>query len=201
VGPRATKTGNAARLVLGALSVATILLLAPRPARAADNTISRPGDHPSYSVEIEPHLLLGWGDTYDSGGFGLGARFSIPVVQNGFVPTINNSVAISFGLDWLHFNGCWYNGNCEANYFDFPVVMQWNFFVAQRWSVFGEPGLLVYAGSYTSCTLQANCPHAPGGSGLEPAFFIGGRYHLSDKMSLTLRIGFPSFSFGVSFFP
>lgn len=180
-----------------------VQVLAERPARA-DNTIKRPGDHPSYAVEIEPHVLFGWGDfyaRYAAGGFGVGARFSIPIVHNGFVPTINNSVAISFGADVIHYDACWYHGNCSANYFDLPVVMQWNFYVAQRWSVFGEPGLLVYFGSYADCTLQGNlCPGRPSGAGVEPAFFLGGRYHLSDTTSLTMRIGFPSFSFGFSFF-
>jgi hypothetical protein len=190
------------RAALFAFCVLAILALVPRPALAADNTITRPGDHPSYAVEVEPHLLLGWGDAYASYGYGLGARFSIPIVQNGFVPTINNSVAISFGVDWMHSDWCWYNGNCAANYFDFPVVMQWNFFVAQRWSVFGEPGLLLYFGSYDSCPQANLCPgHAPSGTGFEPALFLGGRYHLSDKTSLTLRLGFPSFSIGFSFFP
>ena len=57
-------------------------------------------------------------------------------------------------------------------------------------------------GSYGNCTLAANlCPgHPPSGGGVEPAFFIGGRYHLNDKMALTVRLGFPSLSFGFSFF-
>ncbi|HXN30411.1 MAG TPA: hypothetical protein VN894_01060 [Polyangiaceae bacterium] len=196
------KAGREPGPVLSAFCVLATLALVARFAGAADNTITRPGDHPSYSVEIEPHVLFGWGDVYHAGGYGLGGRFSIPVVHNGFVPTINNSVAISFGVDWMHYDWCWYNGSCAANYFDFPVVMQWNFFVARRWSVFGEPGLVLYFGSYGDCGLAANlCPGHPSGTGLEPALFIGGRYHLSDKTSLTMRLGFPSFSFGFSFFP
>lgn len=173
-----------------------------RSALAADSTIKRPGDHPHYSVEIEPHVVFGWGGVYATGGFGLGGRFSIPVVENGFVPSINNSVAVSFGVDWVHYDVCYFHGSCSANYFDLPVAMQWNFYVAQRWSVFGEPGALVYFGSFSDCPLQANlCPSHPAGTGVQPAFFVGGRYHFSDAASLTMRIGFPSFSFGVSFFP
>jgi hypothetical protein len=188
------------------LTIATSLFLAlsERSALAADSTIKQPGDHPAYVVEAEPHLLLSWGDTYAgyaTGGFGIGGRFSIPVVFNGFVPSINNSVAISFGVDIMRYDACWYQGNCSATYFDLPVAMQWNFFVAQRWSVFGEPGLLFYFGSYSDCALPGSqCPAHPPTSGLEPAIFIGGRYHINDKVSLTLRIGFPSLSFGGSFF-
>src|ERR1700692_4192726 len=78
----------------------------------ADDTIKRPGDHPNYSVEIEPHGLWGWHHYYyaPGDGLGLGVRFSIPIVENGFVPSINNSVAIGFGVDWLHYSGdaCYY---------------------------------------------------------------------------------------------
>ena len=72
---------------------------------------------PQYNVEAEPHRPARMGRRVrEPAAYGLGCRFSIPVVQNGFVPTINNSVAVSFGVDWVHFNGCWYNGDCAANY-------------------------------------------------------------------------------------
>jgi hypothetical protein len=181
----------------------------------ADDTIKRPGDHPQYAVEIEPHGLWGWThyNYAPDDGFGLGARFSIPLTDNGFVKTINNSVAIGFGLDWLHYSGtgCWnyygpgYRGPCysvgDANYLFFPVVMQWNFFVAKQWSVFGEPGLVIYHGTFDYC---AGAPAGfacgnPNGTGVDFAFYAGGRYHVSDHVALVLRIGYPTFSFGVSF--
>jgi hypothetical protein len=118
------------------------------------------------------------------------------------VPSINNSVAISFGLDLLHYDGCWFPGNCSANYIHIPVVMQWNFYVAQRWSVFGEPGLVIFHGFIDDCpgTIK-NCPNGPRETSVEPALYLGGRYHINDKLSLTMRVGFPSISFGLSFFP
>jgi hypothetical protein len=173
-------------------------LLVARSA-SADDTIKTPGDHPHYAFEIEPHALLGWDYLYPGDSWGLGGRFSIPIVQNGFVPSINNSVAISFGVDALFYNACWYHQDCSATYLDFPVVLQWNFFVAQRWSVFGEPGLMLYHGIFGSCPAGSNCPAAPTDTGVSPVIFLGGRYHLSQNTALTLRIGFPTFSFGFSF--
>jgi hypothetical protein len=171
---------------------------------SADDTIKHPGDHLNYSVEVEPHVLIGWDGVYDAGGLGLGARFSIPIVQNGFVPSINNSVAISFGLDLVWYGGCYaYEdpGHCGAQYVQIPVAMQWNFWVAHNWSVFGEPGLEIYHGFLGDCdAMHANCV-TPTVTGVLPALWIGGRYHLSESTALTLRIGFPAFSFGVSFFP
>src|SRR5437879_1780410 len=85
----------------------------------AQSITKNPGDHPDYKVEVEPHLDLGWSHAYyASNGYGLGARFSIPIVQNGFIPTLNNSIALSFGLDWLRYSGCYsayysdYYGGC-----------------------------------------------------------------------------------------
>ena len=69
---------------------------------------------------------------------------------------INNSVAIGFGLDLLHYDSCWYNAPCSANYIHIPVVMQWNFYVAQRWSVFGEPGLVIFHGFFEDCPPNVN---------------------------------------------
>jgi hypothetical protein len=54
--------------------------------------------------------------------------------------------------------------------------------------VFGEPGLLLYT--------------RPGELGWRPAVIFGGaRFHFSERAALTLRIGYPTFSIGVSFLP
>lgn len=186
-----------------AIAVLAVLPLAA-PAARADDTIRRPGDHPTYDLELEPHGTFGWGGVYGTdGGFGLGARLSIPIVRNGFVPTINNSVAISFGLDWVHY-GCFDSlANCTADYLDFPVAMQWNFYVSRHWSVFGEPGLYIYHGFFSNCFLfngRLACPSEPTQTGVLPAFYVGARYHFTDKISITMRVGYPTLSVGVSFF-
>jgi hypothetical protein len=104
-------------------------------------------------------------------------------------------------VDALFYNACWHQGGCSATYLQFPVVMQWNFFVAQRWSVFGEPGLVIFDGLFdANCPPNAPCDHVIGGASVQPAIFVGGRYHLSEAISLTMRLGFPEFSLGASFF-
>jgi hypothetical protein len=198
--------------------IALACTLATSAARAEESTIKRPGDHPKYSVELEPHLALAFlAPTAGSNGFGFGGRATIPIVENGFVKTINNSVGIGFGVDWLRYNDCFFangrgfTGGCSnLNSFYFPVVMQWNFFLSTHWSVFGEPGLAIHHrdwGSGLTCVDGAGRPIADCGAGpnrtdIDPfIFFFGGRYHFSDGASLTLRIGWPYASLGVSFFP
>jgi hypothetical protein len=64
--------------------------------------------------------------------------------------------------------------------------MQWNFWLSRRWSVFGEPGLLL---RYVYDDL-----------GVSPfVVYGGGRLHFSENVALTLRVGYPTFSAGISF--
>lgn len=192
-------------LVLSATLGLAALCMSPK-AHADTLIIKNPGDHPRYSVELEPHVVLGFIEPpgYASGtGFGLGFRGSIPLVRNGFIPSINNSVAIGFGMDFVHYgrgdyciNGGELGANCQRrqlggfNEFFFPVVLQWNFFLSRSWSVFGEPGIgLNYHGWDAHRAVD-----------LDPfIFYLGGRYHFSEHVTLTMRIGYPAFSVGASF--
>jgi hypothetical protein len=199
--------------------VVALSVSAAREARA-QSTIRQPGAHPNYSIEIEPHLLAALLLTRAGEGIGLGGRFTIPIVKNGFISTINNNVGIGFGLDWAHYNGCYYAYYRDPFYYDcpsfntfiFPVVMQWNFFLAKQWSVFAEPGMAFEYGTFGSCpgyyvnargaVVYYPCGPAPNHFNWDPfVLFVGGRFHASDSVALTMRIGWPYFSFGVSFLP
>ena len=196
------------RCSLAVAALAAAAVFANGESARADDTIKHPGDHPDYHVEIEPHGLLGWTGFYGGTGFGAGARFTIPIVKNGFIPNINNNVGIGFGFDFVHYSNCYYdygyNNGCGANYLQFPIVMQWNFFVAERWSVAGEPGIAIYHGFFDD---YCNDPFFRGRNcnsltttGVVPAFYILGRYHFNEKVSLTMRVGYPTISIGASFF-
>ena len=177
----------------------------------AQGVIHSPNDHPDYKVEIEPHLTFvpgGWSGYYGRYGLGIGAgaRFSIPVMDPGFIKSINDTVAISFGADFLHYSGChglrrtkfgaFREYGCDTNALLFPVALQWNFYVHERWSVFGEPGLFIYHFFVGDCGDFAGCPSA---TSVYPAFYAGGRFHFTEHVALTMRIGYPTFSVGVSF--
>ena len=75
--------------------------------------------------------------------------------------------------------------------------MQWNFWLTEKWSVFGEPGLFFRhtffdCGAYI-CDRNSDLFSA--------AFYVGGRFHFSDSIALTLRAGYPTgFSVGLSIF-
>jgi len=203
---------------LGVALVSLAALLLVRPA-AAQSTIQKYGARPSYGVELEPHLAIGWIDPpgYGTGeGIGLGARGTFEIVGHGFIPSINNSVGIGVGLDWIHYSGdgtgprgrcvryvaapagtnvCVQvagSGNDETDYLWIPVVMQWNFWLHRRWSVFGEIGAALRFDDMHDLELSPVISWA------------GGRYHFTDSTTLTLRLGLPFvltpyISLGVSF--
>jgi hypothetical protein len=185
------------------LTVALVLFATclPATAQADQMVIKNPGRHPSYSFEAEPHVLVGpfnIGPADD--GLGIGFRGTIPIVDNGFISKINNSVGISFGLDWLFFDdrGCYrvrgsrvcYDDGYEYDVVWIPVVMQWNFWLSQNWSVFGEPGLVFRV---------ADDRYFDDDIDIDPTIYVGGRFLVSDSVALVMRLGHPTFSFGVSF--
>jgi hypothetical protein len=179
-----------------ALSVLVVGVVALTPRLGhAETIISQPGNHPRYSVELEPHLVLGWAniDTNDpfpnrvnindSAGIGPGLRVSIPLVDNGFVKKINNDVALGFGFDWAHY------GTADANVLWLPIVMQWNFHLTDVITVFGEPG-----GAFRYVSVRGN-----GELHADAVLQLGAKFMFSRYAGLTLRVGYPYFSAGVSF--
>ena len=170
---------QAALIAAAALAVVAVVAV-PRSARADESVIRVPGDHPAYRFEAEPHGLLGYAGPFDRGGVDLGAGFrgTIIIVDKGFISSINNSVGIGFGGDIFFKHGT----------LVIPVVMQWNFWLTTHWSVFGEPGI----------GLSAN-PERNRDT-FFPTAYAGGRFHFTDKVSLTMRVGYPSISVGASFF-
>lgn len=149
----------------------------PPRARTEHSVIRAFGDHPSYVFEAEPHAILGYGVPFDYGGnglFGIGFRGTFHIAD-GFVKTINDSIGIGFGFDFAP----------DRNRVLVPVDMQWNFWLSTHWSVFGEPGFAFGSGDHNNVFF--------------PSFYAGGRFHFTDRIALTMRVGYPDFSIGVSF--
>ena len=189
-------------------------LLAAPSAQARDGYIIQDRRTPiDYTAEIEPHLVFGSAPPGrgTGSGVGLGVRASLVVAPDGFIRDVNDSVAIGLGLDFGHYaaryalNG--YRDQClqfepgpagtmvctdvtsnggSYNYVFVPLVLQWNFWLTDRFSAFGEPGLSLY--------------HLGNeGFGATPALYVGGRIRLTNDITLTARIGYPTLSIGVSF--
>ncbi len=145
-----------------------------RSAFADEVVIGAPGQHTPYLFELEPHVLV---EPFYNPLPGAGFRWTIELVDNGFIPSINNTVGVGFGVD------------ITRDTLRIPIVMQWNFFLSNRWSVFGEPGaaIIVYDSNRTPTALDYF------------AFYAGGRWHFSERVTLALRLGKPALSAGLSF--
>ncbi len=202
--------------VLGAFLISSLTWLGASGARAQ---IDHPGGHEHYNVELEPHLVVQWADqpVATNDGFGVGLRASIPVMQDGPVTTIDNSLAVTLGLDWAHFgNSCLYyygfngqvrpglpRGDCSANDFWLPIAMQWNFFFSKLISAFPELGLGIHHWAWDVNAVCANgnlCRYNGSDTGVDIVLWLGVRFHLSKSFALTLRLGTPSLNLGASFF-
>ncbi|HEX4353550.1 MAG TPA: hypothetical protein VHZ95_11555 [Polyangiales bacterium] len=174
--------------------------------------LRRPDRHELYNVELEPHAVWQWNDQpfWDDDGIGLGFRASIPLIDNGPIRSINNNLAIGFGLDWVYYGHCGrYNDDCDASSFSIPIVMQWNFFLTPWISIFPELGLAFnHASVGWDGDVPADCGRVDGinvcrdGASrtyVEPVFWFGVRFTLARNIAVILRAGTPSLTAGVSF--
>ena len=182
-------------LVLGGVIGAAIVVTAPT-SMAGESVVKRPGAHTDYVFEAEPHVLLGVVDPPGPGaglGIGPGFRGSVEFLDNGPLHRINNTMAVGFGADWVHYSR---GGKCSiahcddrsVDYIFLPVVLQWNFWLTQEWSVFGEPGLAFRISSDSENRLDTFVLH------------LGARYNFTRRLAFTMRLGMPAFSAGASFF-
>jgi hypothetical protein len=131
--------------------------------------------HPAYFFEAEPHLAVA---PFNENKVGIGVGFAgtFNVANEGFIKRLNDSVGVGFGVDWT--------GNKNWNV---SAAMQWNFWLSDKWSVFGAPGVGVHL-------------HNAGDVNIYPAFGAGGRYHFTPNFALAMRVGFPVSGVGLSFF-
>lgn len=200
---------RALRRFAAPLALAVVMLAGASPV-AAQGLPRRSEDQPAYAFELEPHLVAGIADPPGPGtaqGAGAGVRASFVVSRDGFIDNVNDSIAIGFGIDALHYRGQNSSlfGTClkrqpgpggtsvctevdvpggPRNYLFVPMVMQWNFWLRPQWSAFVEPGLAVFLTNR--------------GLGAAPSLSVGGRMHISDVVSLVLRLGWPTTTLGVS---
>jgi hypothetical protein len=182
-------------------------------ATTAHAQIKEPGAHPKYTVELEPHFLVQWEytDWNNSDGIGVGGRVSIPVIDNGPITTINNSLAVGIGFDWAHFDDNCYGDfhvptpagySCSANHFWVPAVAQWNFWFTPVVSAFAELGFAIHHASFDVGCPPLGGPYCVSDSytRVRPVFLVGPRFTLTNSFAITLRLGIPYLSIGGSFY-
>lgn len=150
------------KLFRWSLALAVITVAVPRFASAQENNgVRGPNGLLDTSSHQRPHLLsffatvpwnYGW-------GIGLGARYQIPLVHDGFLPRVNDSFALEFGADLYYAGGYCYLGGCGygAAGLTIPVEAMWTFHLLPKLEIYAKLGLGVnfYFGSgfYVAGTL------------------------------------------------
>ncbi len=177
------------RRVVQMLLVGAVFALAATLAPAvvhAETNIRQPfsGDRRPFQLDVHG------GFSHFGLGVATGVRFGIPIVQNGFVRSINNAVYINFGGDFY-----WVK---HSNRYDpavgFPVTLHWEFYFTDRWSAFAELGFNIFLDPRL---FRGDGWHWSPGHWIVGA--IGGRFHINQMIALTLRLGNPYSAFGVTF--
>ena len=133
-------------------------------------------------------------------GFGAatGIRFGIPIVNNGFIDSLNNAVYLNFGADfyWLERRCRGGGGGCDYGAgFGFPITLHWEFYLNDDWSLFAEIGgqFFLHPEWWDNGRFDWRQP------GLWFVWTLGASWHINDWFLLTLRVGSPYIAFGITF--
>ncbi|MFK7987149.1 MAG: hypothetical protein AB8I08_14080 [Sandaracinaceae bacterium] len=132
-------------------------------------------------------------------GFGLatGARFGIPLLHEGLLPDFEDALYFNVGFDFYfvqnrrnRFNGSHAYGGALG----LPFTVQWQVYLDANWTVFAELGAQVF--------LHPRLFDDGTGDPLEPGYFVvaaaGIGYRIADILQLTLRVGTPYASLGLT---
>ena len=171
VAPLRVRRGGMRKSFFALLAAAGVLLCAS--AAQADDTIKHPGDHPHYAVEIEPHALFGLTASTPSADTASAGGSPSPSSRTASSRRSTTASPSRFGLDYLPSDGVLREpARLRRELPRFPVALQWNFFVAQRWSVFGEPGLTSGTAS-SPAARRTTFARLPDGDGRRPRVSSG----------------------------
>jgi hypothetical protein len=116
--------------------------------------------------------------------FGIGARFYIPIVADGFLPMLNDSFGVEFGFDTIIVLPGF--GYSTAFAFGIPVEARWNFHIFPKLEAYAKLGfglgLFVYNSVYPYPIIVAN---------------VGVLFKLTNAISLRAEFGSPAVKVGV----
>lgn len=181
------------------LSLAALLLVSLFHGHALAD-IESPGDHPSYGMELQGHLVVQWHDEGYDEAFGPGFRVYFPVIPSGPIGQINNSLALGLGVDLTFSEATCVGQDCDNWQLWLPLSVQWNFYFSRDFSMFPELGLafqyVEYDGPLSDLCNGRICDDDD--LDVEPVFWLGARYRFAPSATVSLRIGTPSLILGVS---
>lgn len=135
------------------------------------------------TVRFDVHGSFGWW-----WALGVGFRAEIPIVPRGFIRSLDDEFAVTFGGDVQFFawnDGASCNGyGCWGDWSAWPeAAAQWSFYLTPKWSVFAEAGLAV---GVHECGGGDVCASA------SPLVGVGARWHFAPpRVALLFRLNHP----------
>lgn len=165
---------------------------------SSGNVFRRSGALLDRSPQHRPQMFsaflgLPYGYFYYAGfPFGIGLRYQIPILHDGFIPPVNDSFGIEFGVD--------FSGVAGSRFYPvlaIPVEVLWQFHMTKTFSLYAKVGIALQFNivSYCPYTYYRSC-------GVVTADGIGNVgliWHFTQKIALRVEAGYPWLKVGLGF--
>lgn len=181
---------------LAALTVAAPAAAAP--VRAA--TTHSPGGA-TMNGTLTPWVLLAPYAYGAGGGFGLGMRYQVEAVPQGFIRggSVHDELGIEFGADWVHYSWDFYGYNgWTYNEISPTVGVAWNFWLTPQLALYPKIDLAFRFGTWSRPPGSPFAhPGGYGGTNLELAAGLAWRF--ADRVALRVEANTYALFLGVGF--
>ncbi len=185
------------------VAVLCLMVLVPGRALAQEEegtTGPRVGGETSSLNDMGPHTrssmlsvfaLLSWGN-----GLGVAGRYTLPVMHDGFIDTINDSVELEFGADVSFSSYSVLGFNYGYTNLVIPLEGRWSFHLNPKLSLYGKLSLGWYINFWTG---DIEGVQGLNYSGIYLSGGAGALYALSDTFWLRGELGATGAKLGVGF--
>ncbi len=121
---------------------------------------------------------------------GVGARYQIPILHDGFIPSINDSFAVEIGADLSLINSSYW-----VPFISIPVEAMWTLYFLQNFAGYIKLGLALEM-SFSNFCFGGFC-RSGFGAGVVPIGTIGVMFKLSPSLVLRVEAGYPWLKVGI----
>lgn len=163
--------------------------------RRSGSLLDRSPQHRSQMLSIFLGLPYGYFGYYGGFPFGLGARYEIPIIHDGFIPSVNDEFGIEFGLDFSGVLG----GYVRTAFYpvlSLPVEVMWQFHFTPKFSAYAKVGVALEFNFVTYCPAAGYCRSVVTAG---PIGNIGLIYKFTEKISFRAEAGYPWVKVGLGF--
>lgn len=119
-------------------------------------------------------------------GVGVGARYSMPLLKDGFIDSLNDSVELELGADYA-FTWSGLFGSFNEHQFDLAAEGRWTFHMTPQFDLYGKLG--IGPGFWVASASVAGLNASSAGFLFYFDVAAGARYRLSDTFLLRAELG------------